>query len=55
MKKIHSLQIFEKAVFEFTYEENANRVAFALCSSGYIVKVIRGNDPFFKVIVYTTQ
>ena len=49
--KTQLIKIKEKIVFEFTHYENAERVALALCSSGYFVKIT--TDVLSKVYVYT--
>ncbi len=50
MKKQEEIKIKEKVVFEFAYEKNAERVALALCMSGYYVKI--RHDVGYFVCVY---
>jgi len=38
--KEQTLKIKQKVSFEFAHERNAQNVALALCSAGYLVRII---------------
>jgi len=54
MKKIPTIEIREKVVFEFGYFENAERVAMALSLGGYYVR-IKEEQGKYTVFVYTDR
>lgn len=52
MKKVKPFNIWEKTSFLLIQEHNARNLAFALSSSGYLVKVVASSSGYL-VVVYT--
>lgn len=48
------IKIYIKTIFEFAHEQNARNVAIALCSSGYLVKIMGGTGNWI-LMVYTSK
>lgn len=52
MKKTPPFKIWQKTTFLLAHEHNARNIAFALSSSGYLVKV-NTSSAGYLVVVYT--
>ena len=50
MEKREIIKIKEYTTFRFVHQENAERVAIALVSSGYFVRIVRASGEYLAYV-----